>query len=72
VIFYSDNIRQLDALIAEGCLENSTGDMLQDAYRNYRLRQHHMVLDGLPSLVSQEEFERERSFVAKTWDDWLA
>jgi glutamate-ammonia-ligase adenylyltransferase len=72
VIFYSDNIRQLDALIAEGCLENSTGDMLQDAYRNYRLRQHHMVLDGLPSLVSQGEFERERSFVAKSWDDWLS
>ena len=72
VIYYSDNIRQLDALIAEGCLERSVGDALQDAYRAYRLRQHHLVLDDQRPLVSQDEFVVERSFVAKTWDDWLA
>jgi glutamate-ammonia-ligase adenylyltransferase len=72
VIFYSDNIRQLDALTAEGCLEQSVGDALQDAYRGYRLRQHRLVLDDQAPLVSQAEFVEERSFVAKTWDDWLA
>jgi glutamate-ammonia-ligase adenylyltransferase len=72
VIFYSDNIRQLDALTAAACLEQSVGDALQDAYRAYRLRQHHLVLDDQPPLVSQDEFVAERTFVAKTWDDWLA
>jgi glutamate-ammonia-ligase adenylyltransferase len=72
VIFYSDNIRQLDALTAGGCLEQSVGDALQDAYRAYRLRQHRLVLDDRPPLVSQADFVEERRFVAKTWDDWLA
>jgi glutamate-ammonia-ligase adenylyltransferase len=72
VIFYSDNIRQLDALTAESCLEQSVGYALQDAYRAYRLRQHHLVLDDQPSLVGQDEFVLERAFVTKTWDDWLA
>jgi len=72
VIFYSDNIRQLDALTAEGCLEQAVGDALQDAYRAYHLRQHHLVLDDQPALVDQGEFVQERRFVAKTWDDWLA
>jgi glutamate-ammonia-ligase adenylyltransferase len=72
VIFYSDNIRQLDALTAESCLEQSVGYALQDAYRAYRLRQHHLVLDDQPSLVGQDEFVQERAFVTKTWDDWLA
>jgi glutamate-ammonia-ligase adenylyltransferase len=71
VIFYSDNIRQLDALTAEGCLGQSTGDALQDAYRDYRLRQHHLVLDDQPPLVDIDEFADQRAFVAKTWDEWL-
>ena len=72
VISYSDNIRQLDALTAGGCLDQAVGDALQDAYRAYRLRQHHLVLDDQPALVDQGEFVQERGFVAKTWDDWLA
>ena len=71
VIFYSDNIRQLDALTAAGCLEQAVGDALQDAYRDYRLRQHHLVLDDQPPLVPAAEFAEQRAFVAKTWDDWL-
>jgi len=72
VIFYSDNIRQLDALTAASCLEQSVGDALQDAYRAYRLRQHHLVLNDQPPLVGEDEFVQERAFVTKTWDDWLA
>ncbi len=71
VIFYSDNIRQLDALTAAGCLDQAVGDALQDAYRDYRLRYHHLVLDDRSPLVSNGEFEKQRAFVAKTWDDWL-
>jgi glutamate-ammonia-ligase adenylyltransferase len=72
VVFYSDNIRQLDALVEAGCLEQAAGNALQDAYRDYRLRQHHLVLDGRPPLVDANDFEAQREFVAKTWDEWLA
>jgi glutamate-ammonia-ligase adenylyltransferase len=71
VVFYSDNIRQLDALVAAGCLDQGVGDLLQDAYRDYRLRHHHLVLDGRPPLVSGDEFAKQRELVAKTWDEWL-
>jgi glutamate-ammonia-ligase adenylyltransferase len=72
VIFYSDNIRQLDALVAEGCIEQAVGDTLQAAYRDYRLRFHHLVLDDRPPVVEQDAFREQREFVAKTWDGWLA
>ncbi len=72
VIFYSDNIRQLDALTAAGCLEPSVGDALQDAYRDFRLRQHHLVLDDQLPLVRAHELSEQRALVAKTWDAWLA
>ncbi len=72
VVFYSDNIRQLDALTAAGCLEQDVGDALQDAYRDYRLRQHHLVLDDRQPLVAADEFKGQREIVVKTWDAWLA
>jgi glutamate-ammonia-ligase adenylyltransferase len=71
VIFYSDNIRQLDALVAEGCIDKAIGDALQDAYRDYRLRYHHLVLDDQLPVVSLEEFVDQRQLVAETWDEWL-
>jgi len=71
VIFYSDNIRQIDALIEAGCLQQAVGDRLQDCYRHYRLRQHHLVLDDRPALAGAEEFREEREFVAGIWGQWL-
>ncbi len=71
VIVYSDNIRQLDALVAGGHLAVAVGDALQDAYREYRLRFHHLVLDRQPPLVGQQDFLPQREFVGKTWDEWL-
>ena len=71
VIVYSDNIRQLDALVSAGHLGAVTGNALQDAYREYRRRYHHLVLDGQPPLVNQDDFIPQREFVAKTWDEWL-
>ncbi len=72
VIYYSDNIRQLDALVEAGCIDKATGSELQDHYRMYRLRQHHLVLDERTPLVGTEEFLNERRSVAATWDRWLA
>ena len=71
VIFYSDNIRQLDALVATGLLEKETGEHLQDVYRAYRLHLHHLALDGQKALCDAARFRSERDFVAKTWNDWL-
>jgi glutamate-ammonia-ligase adenylyltransferase len=71
VIFYSDNIRQIDALIEAGCLQQTVGDGLQDCYRHYRLRQHHLVLDDRLPLAGAEEFREEREFVAGIWGQWL-
>ena len=71
VIFYSDNIRQLDALTAAGCLDQAAGNALQDAYRAYRLRSHHLMLDDRAPVVSPDEFAAERECVTKTWDEWL-
>jgi len=72
VIVYSDNIRQLDALTAAGCMPRDIGDRLQDAYRDYRLRQHHLVLDGKPPLIAAGEFGAERELVAAAWKRWLS
>jgi len=71
VIFFSDNIRQLDALIAGGILENDTGQRLQGIYRRYRLHSHRLVLDGQKVLCDNASFRSEREFVASVWQDWL-
>ena len=71
VIFHSDNIRQLDALVATGLLEKEAGEQLQDVYRAYRLHLHHLVLDGQKALCDVGRFRSERDFVAKIWKDWL-
>jgi glutamate-ammonia-ligase adenylyltransferase len=71
VTFWSDNIRQLDSLVEAGCVASQVRDALQDAYRDYRLRSHHLGLDDQSALVAQEEFTGRRAYVAKTWDEWL-
>ena len=71
VIFYSDNIRQIDALIAAGILENDIGLRLQDIYRSYRLQVHRLVLDGEKAVVAAAGLSLDRDFVAAVWNDWL-
>jgi len=72
VIFYSDNIRQLDALVAGEILDKPTGARLQDIYRAYRLQLHRLVLDGQKALCDNESFRPERDFVTEVWKDWLS
>lgn len=68
VIHYSDNIRQLGVLGAAGCLGEADASRLQQVYRDYRLRLHHLVLDEKPPEVGDDEFVDERRFVTETWD----
>jgi glutamate-ammonia-ligase adenylyltransferase len=68
VFRYSDNIRQLDALAATGCIENETSLRLQDIYKAYRLRTHHLTLDDRQALVPRSEFEAEHEYVERLWE----
>jgi glutamate-ammonia-ligase adenylyltransferase len=68
VFHYSDNIRQLDALAETDCISDQTSSRLQDVYKNYRLRLHHLTLDEKRPLVSQSEFIAERDYVTGLWE----
>ena len=71
VIEFTDNIRQLDALVESETLPPDVGRKLQDCYRGYRLRQHHLALDEQSALAARGEFGPERDFVASIWRQWL-
>lgn len=68
VFYYSDNIRQLEALAKSGCISETTSLRVQDIYKSYRLRLHHLALDEQKLLVSQDEFVTERNDVAELWE----
>jgi glutamate-ammonia-ligase adenylyltransferase len=67
IIHYPDNIRQLGALGAVGCLDVDDVARLQEAYKAYRLCVHRLVLDDAPPLVSADQFADERRFVRTIW-----
>lgn len=67
LIHYTDNIRQLGTLEAVGLLDADDVAQLQDIYRAYRLRTHHLALDGKPARVAFDDFAAERRFVKSLW-----
>jgi glutamate-ammonia-ligase adenylyltransferase len=69
--FYSDNIRQLEALAAAGILADETARQLQEIYKRYRLRLHHLALDEKTALTGAEEFAEERRYVEALWKEVL-
>jgi [glutamine synthetase] adenylyltransferase / [glutamine synthetase]-adenylyl-L-tyrosine phosphorylase len=71
LIEFSDNIRQLDALVACGDVDAGDAATLQESYRQYRLRQHHLALNDEPPLVSAELFAEEREHVERTWEKYF-
>ncbi len=71
LIEFTDNIRQLDALVDSATLASDVGRRLQDCYRSYRLRQHHLAIDDQPPLAGAAEFRQEREFVEAIWRQWL-
>ena len=71
VIHYPDNVRQLATLAAAGCLDENLALRLQDIYRGYRLRLHHLKLNEQDPLVPQAEFAAERADVSRAWQDRL-
>ena len=71
VIEFSDNIRQLDALVNCGAVAADTAAELQEIYRKYRLRQHHLVLNDELPLVDAEQFLGERKCITRAWDKYF-
>jgi len=71
VIEFSDNIRQLDALVNCGAVAADTAAELQEIYRKYRLRQHHLVLNDEAPLVDAELFLAERERISRLWDEYF-
>jgi glutamate-ammonia-ligase adenylyltransferase len=67
VIHYPDNIRQLGALGATGCLPVADVERLQQAYRDYRLCLHRLTLNGELPLLADAQFKTERAYVRKQW-----
>ena len=45
---------------------------LQEIYRNYRLRSHRLALDDEPAVVDAGEFELERAFVRRVWQNEMS
>jgi glutamate-ammonia-ligase adenylyltransferase len=71
VIEFSDNIRQLDALVSCAAVAAGTAAELQEIYRQYRLRQHRLVLNDETPLVGAEQFLPERERVTRLWDEYF-
>ena len=71
LIEYTDNIRQLDALVACGEVARQDAMDLQEIYRQYRLCQHHLVLNDESAVVAAGRFLQERERVTRAWEDYF-
>jgi glutamate-ammonia-ligase adenylyltransferase len=71
LLYWSDNIRLLDALVTSGHLDADDGQCLADAYRAYRSEVHRLTLLGQPARVSDTCFSAERAAVIKVWQQYL-
>ena len=71
LIEYTDNIRQLDGLVACGEIPQQDATDLQEIYRQYRLCQHHLVLNDERAIVAVRQFPQERERVARAWEDFF-
>ncbi len=71
LIEYTDNIRQLDGLVACGEVARADALDLQEIYRQYRLCQHHLVLNDESAIVAAGQFLQERERVMRAWEDYF-
>jgi glutamate-ammonia-ligase adenylyltransferase len=68
LIFYSDNIRQLEALAKAGILDAEEAETLAEAYRAYRRRIHRLSLAGHDPLVPRVEVDELPDVVVAAWE----
>jgi glutamate-ammonia-ligase adenylyltransferase len=68
---YTDNVRILDALKDEGLWQESEALALAKAYKDFRSEAHRLSLQKLPVLVPAAQFEQQRQFVLKKWQQLM-
>ncbi|MBI3772499.1 MAG: bifunctional [glutamate--ammonia ligase]-adenylyl-L-tyrosine phosphorylase/[glutamate--ammonia-ligase] adenylyltransferase [Gammaproteobacteria bacterium] len=68
---WTDNIRLLETLAAEGLMSEVDAQRLADAYRRYRAVVHRRTLQELPALVEAGEFTEWRGHVGRIWREFM-
>ena len=69
---WSDNVRIFDSMMEYQVLSQEEGEGLKNAYTAMRNQIHSLNLLGLPAVVKQSQFAKERQFVQRCWQHWLA
>ncbi|MGH8397405.1 MAG: bifunctional [glutamate--ammonia ligase]-adenylyl-L-tyrosine phosphorylase/[glutamate--ammonia-ligase] adenylyltransferase, partial [Gammaproteobacteria bacterium] len=64
---WTDNIRNLEGLVATGVLTNERGTFLADTYRSFRQIVHRRSLEGRTARIPENEAEPQRSQVRELW-----
>lgn len=68
---WTDNIRNLEGLVAEGVIASETGEFLTETYKAFRQIVHRHTLEGRPARIPAAEAEPRRSRVQALWRDWI-
>ena len=69
LIFFTDNIRQLEALYAANIITSEQQNKLREIYKNFRRKMHLLNLDGKPNIIHQRDFLSEKKIVINIWND---
>ncbi len=64
---WTDNIRMLDSIEAEGLLPAEDAELLREAYKAYRAAGHRLSLQNLSGVLGDEEMTEYRRGVAAIW-----
>jgi glutamate-ammonia-ligase adenylyltransferase len=68
---FTDNVRLLEGLAAQGFISQEDAALLKKAYINYRDYGHHQVLRGESAMASDVEFIELRAQVDRIWHDLM-
>jgi glutamate-ammonia-ligase adenylyltransferase len=65
---YTDNIRILDSIEAEGLLAPEQADELREIYKAYRAFGHRQTLQNKPTVVSGDQLKEYRERISQYWE----
>ncbi|MEL7292139.1 MAG: bifunctional [glutamate--ammonia ligase]-adenylyl-L-tyrosine phosphorylase/[glutamate--ammonia-ligase] adenylyltransferase [Pseudomonadota bacterium] len=68
---WSDNVRIIETLTAQGILNQTDAMALTHAYTEMRDQIHHRNLLNLDADVAEDKFVAERALVIQQWHQWL-
>lgn len=68
---WSDNVRIIETLTAQGILNQTDAMALTHAYTEMRDQIHHRNLLNLDADVAEDKFAAERALVIQQWHQWL-